>query len=417
MTDVFLRSPPLAPLALVLCGCVGDGAAFDKAPSPTDSGAATHDSTPTDSTPTDSTPDSSPDSPSDSTPIDTGTSNPCGDPSVIPRFDLPASPALSPVASDADNGSDNVYAPDVVQVSASLCLMYYGGQGSDGHDRIFVATSTDCANWVPWPHRSNPAPVLDSGASNHVNDPSVVVTGGVWYLYYTDAASAEDDRIHLATSVDGFHFTKQGQVLGVGPSGAWDSGKVGRPSVIVRDGLFWMYYDGNDGTARHVGLATSTDGRTFTRHPSNPLVRNAGAVDVERIADTYVMVQESGSGTLAATSADGVTWCDQGLVMGLTGAGWDAYGQVTPFLWSRDGARVDALLFGGASDACWCRNRIGQALPAGDPYPADPDAGCGACVDGSDCTEACRDGGYGVDGLCASPGSADPAACCACVAG
>ena len=382
-------------------------------PGPDDTGSPTDsppDSSPLDSSPPDSTADSD-----SAPPPDTGTANVCGDPAVIPAFSSPAAPALSPVTADSDHGSDNIYAPDVVRVSDSLCLMYYGGQGSDGHDRIFVATSTDCATWAPWPDRSDPQPVIDRGSSNHVNDPSIVVVGGIWYLYYTDAATAEDDRVHLATSADGFVFNKQGPVLGVGGGGAWDSVKVGRPSVVFREDTYWLYYDGNDGVARHVGLARSADGRTFERHAANPLVLNAGAVDVERIADTWVMLQESGAGTLAATSADGITWCDRGLVLALSGGAWDAYGQVTPFVYSQDGSRFDALLYGGASDACWCRNRIGEAMPEGTPAAADPDAGCGGCVANSDCTEACRDGGYGVDGYCAVPGSVDPNACCACV--
>jgi hypothetical protein len=128
-------------------------------------------------------------------------------------------------------------------------------------------------------------------------------------------------------------------------------------------------------------------------------------------------VHESQSGSYAATSADGLSWCDQGLILATSGAAWDRYGHVTPAVYTRDGSRFDALYFGGASDSCWCRNRVGVALPSGDPTPPDPDAGCGGCVGGSDCTEACRDGGYGVDGFCAVPGSADPGACCACVSG
>lgn len=43
------------------------------------------------------------------------------------------------------------------------------------------------------------------------------------------------------------------------------------------------------------------------------------------------MLAESHVGTCAQTSADGLTWCDQGLVL------------------TSDGGRFDALFFGGAS--------------------------------------------------------------------
>jgi len=408
----------LQVLGLTLLGACGQDKPEDSgAPPPVDSPPVdTGTSDPTDTGQTDPT-DTSQTDPTDSTvPTDsTSPADPCGDPSVIPRFSAPAAPALTPVDGDPDHGSDNIYAPDVVRVSDTLCLMYYGGQGSNGHDQVFLATSTDCHTWVHWPDRDGPAPIVANGSANHVNDPSVVRFGGEWLLYYTVAQTGEDDRIHLATSTDGFTWSPQGRVLDVGPDGAWDDWKVGRPSAVVADGELRLYYDGNDGSNRHTGLATSADGRTFARHADNPLVLNAGAVDVDRVGDTWVLLHEGHSGTLALTSADGVAWCDQGQIFGLTGGDWDAYGQVTPFLYSRDGSSFDALLFGGASDACWCRNRIGLALPEGVPAPADPDAGCGGCVADSDCTQACRDGGYGVDGWCAAPGSTDPGACCACV--
>jgi predicted GH43/DUF377 family glycosyl hydrolase len=392
-------------------GSAGDSAA-DSTPPGSSEDSSPEDPPPGDSAPGDSVPaDSAPPSDTDA-PVD-----PCGDASVLPSFAAPAAPALEPVSGSSYHGSDNIYAPDVVRVSDALCLMYYGAQGGDGHDRIYLATSTDCHHWVHWPDRDAPAPILEDSSANHVNDPSVVVVEGEWWMYYTVAATGEDDRVHLATSSDGFSWTARGMVIDVGADGEWDDFKVGRPAVVHRDGQFWVYYDGNDGSARHVGLATSKDGVSFTRHASNPLVLNSGAVDVERIADTWVLLEEGGDGTYAHTSADGLAWCDQGRIFGLTGGSWDAYGQVTPFVFTSDGASFDALLFGGASDACWCRNRIGLALPEGAAAPADPDEGCGACVADSDCTQACRDGGYGVDGFCANPGSADPAACCACVDG
>lgn len=63
-----------------------------------------------------------------------------------------------------------------------------------------VATSRDGAAWRKWPSDAAPRPVLDRGASNHVNDPSVVRAGGRWSMFYTDAPTAENDRIWLAQS-------------------------------------------------------------------------------------------------------------------------------------------------------------------------------------------------------------------------
>jgi hypothetical protein len=182
--------------------------------------------------------------------------------------------------------------------------------------------------------------------------------------------------------------------------------------VIYENGLFWLYYDGNNRLNRHVGLATSVDGIHFQKNP-NPLILDAGAVDVEKIGETFVAVFEGLEGTYAQTSADGLQWCERRLIFGLTGQGWDAFGQVTPFIFKDQGMFM-GLYFGGASDSCWCRNRIGLAVRAEFMVGSDPDVGCGGCVANSDCTQACRDGGYGVEGSCAAPGSNRGDACCAC---
>ena len=320
---------------------------------------------------------------------------------------------LTPRPGIPAHGLDNIYAPDVIRLRDDLCLMWYGGQGGDGHDQIFLATSTNCHHWRHYPDDAAPVAVLNSGGANHVNDPSVVRVGGIFYMYYTEAATGIDDRIHLATSADGVTWRREGRVLDVGPSGGWDDFKVGRPAVLHRDGTFLLWYDGNDGTHRHVGLATSADGRAFVRHPDNPLFLNAGAVDVELIGETFVMLREAHDGTYAATSADGITWCDAGSLVGLSGRPFDTFGQVTPFVasWTGD---FDALLYGGASDDCWCHNRVAQLYPAGVAAPPDPNAGCGGCTS-RNCTEDCRAAGFGIEGLCAHPGSTEPGRCCACV--
>ncbi len=255
--------------------------------------------------------------------------------------------------------------------------------------------------------------MLDRGASNHVNDPSAVRVGARWRMYYTDAATGEDDRVWLAEgdAVTGFH--RVAMVLDVGAAGSWEAEKVGRPSVLYEGGVDRMWYDGQAGGRRHVGYATSTDGVHFVRHPSNPVFRDAGAVDVKRVGGVYVMLREATDGTWWATSDDGVCWNDRGRLFATSGAAYDRFGQVTPAL-QLDGATPIAVWFGGASAATWDHNRIAAAFPEGAAGPASG-GGCTACVSpGQSCADACLGAGRAPTGACGAPGSTDPGRCCAC---
>lgn len=323
-----------------------------------------------------------------------------------------ANPVMVPTAGSAMHGSDNIYAPEIHPLSGGL-VMWYGAQGGAGHDRIFVATSRDGAQWRKWPSDQTPQPVLDLGTSNHVNDPSVVWTAGGWNMYYTDAAVGIDDTIWLAQGTSLTAFAKVAQVLGPGSAGSWESLKVGRPAVLLEGGEYRMWYDGQDGSARHVGYATSSDGKVFIRHPDNPVFLNAGAVDVKRVGGVYVMVHEGQNGTNWASSKDGIhCWKDRGQLFGKSGSAYDAFGQVTPFLQVTAG-QIEAVWFGGASVSTWNRNRIAAAFPAGIAGP--PGAGCTACVTaGLSCSAACQEAGADSLGTCGAPGSTNPGACCAC---
>jgi hypothetical protein len=78
-------------------------------------------------------------------------------------------------------------------------------------------------------------------------------------------------------------WTEQGVVLTDGPSGAWDEKNfVNRPiGFEKKDGMYYLYYNaGSEGCwnqhadTRHqsVGLATSTDGKNFTKFAGNPIL-------------------------------------------------------------------------------------------------------------------------------------------------
>ena len=255
--------------------------------------------------------------------------------------------------------------------------------------------------------------MVDHGSSNHVNDPTVVRVGQTFYMYYTEAPVAEQDEIHLATSEDGISWQKRGIVVDVGAGSSWEPDRVGRPSVIYEDGEFRMWYDGQIfGVARHVGYATSPDGFNWTKHPDNPVVLNEGAIDVARVGTGYVMLAEGHNGIRYYTSSDRISWQNHGLMIELSGASYDSFGQVTPHL-VMDRNEVKALFYGGATASCWCTNRIAVAFAQEIVAPVDTQA-CQGCLQGfSSCTEACAAAGFG-EGVCAEPNSSNPDRCCAC---
>ena len=269
----------------------------------------------------------------------------------------------------APHGKGNIYAPDV-HFHAGRYLMWFGGQGRDGHDRIQLAESTDGERW------QSRGVVLEDPTANHVNDPSVVRHGDTWYMYYTRAASDVLDEIALATSRDGVHWQPRGIVLRPSHAPNWDSLLVGRPSVLVDRGKFRMWYDGrrdlplgapakdapkSAASSRSVGYAESDDGIHWRRPQREPVfTADAGGIHVARTPSGFAMVYESHAGTQLATSPNGLTWRSQGTLAPISGTTTDRFGHVTPCLFLDPANHRYALFVGAARSASWDQNTIAK---------------------------------------------------------
>ena len=247
---------------------------------------------------------------------------------------------------------DNVYAPCVL-FEKNMYRMWYGGQAKDGHDRIHYAVSSDGVDWF------KSGVVLDNGDSLHVNDPSVVLIGGVYYMYYSRAHKKDTEcSVCLATSVNGAVWREITEVLGVSKD-SWDSLSVARPSVLHEDGMFKLWYDGcSDIYARHVGYAVSEDGFNFKKH-KDYVLDSAGAVNVQHVGDKYILLFESREGVWAAIGDNEHCFKDTHLLIKRSGSAHDFFGHVTPFLF-HDEDKI-AIYLGMASSKRWCNNRIGLA--------------------------------------------------------
>jgi predicted GH43/DUF377 family glycosyl hydrolase len=184
-------------------------------------------------------------------------------------------PVMSPsVAWEGAGGTNHEDSPTSVLKEDGLYKLWY--HGISGTTRqIGYAESPDGLNWTKYSGN----PVLAPGPAgawdaDTVCEPRVIHTGNQYVMFYTHCEGSHG--IGLATSNDGKTWTKYAgnPVLTVGPSGAWDSLQVSWGEVYYDGQRFFMWYPGHDNSANgfSLGVATSTDGKNWTRSPNNPVM-------------------------------------------------------------------------------------------------------------------------------------------------
>lgn len=128
----------------------------------------------------------------------------------------------------------------------------------------------------PW--TIDPEPILTAGAEGDwdaggLSWPSVVRGDEGWAMYY---AAAERPRtptqaIGLATSTDGITWTKHPEPV-LEPGATWDAAGIDRPRVQRTDAGWLMIYAGAGQSLSDRGLAWSDDGVSWTPDPANPVL-------------------------------------------------------------------------------------------------------------------------------------------------
>jgi hypothetical protein len=99
--------------------------------------------------------------------------------------------------------------------------------------------------------------------------------GNIWYLVYE--GGGEDvgwpGDIGLATSTDGRHFAKHpnNPILRHSPTG-WERANIGTPSLYKERGIWYLFYHGYDGNVCQIGVASGTSLTNLTKSASNPIL-------------------------------------------------------------------------------------------------------------------------------------------------
>ncbi len=215
--------------------------------------------------------------------------------SNAPVLDILRSPAGLPARlqkSPLRNWND----PSVMKEGDHYTMWASLGMRGGGKDvSIYKLTST---NGTDWTLANGGEPVLEPGRgwdSYGVETPAVIKAGGTYHMYYTAYADPPSPVYYTmghATSPDGDHWTRQGELTSltsvVGKKhrdgNPWGWLARAEPAPVYVDGTFYLYFTDvhcrrddckpSDGVMaqRGISLAKSSDGQNFTQVGSEPVL-------------------------------------------------------------------------------------------------------------------------------------------------
>jgi len=234
--------------------------------------------------------------------------------------------------------------------------MWYRGSNQTFYG-LGYATSTDGLSWDVGDNSYDKNLLAGIG-------PSVFKHGSTYYLYWSTSTA-----VQLSTSANGIDWSGNTAVLTKGDPGTWDDTTIGNNYVWVEGSQWYMMYDawgtywGQPGTW-DTGLATSTNGITWTKHPSNPVVTKTWATHdgtfggpfVTKYGNEYVMLFQYADGGCIPTdiamkhSTDLIHWYNATFYCQLPHSGWmlESMQTADPFYISQGGQN---LLYYCSSDA------------------------------------------------------------------
>ncbi len=127
-------------------------------------------------------------------------------------------------------------------------------------------------------------------------DPAVAWFQGQYWLYYSKPPFGDDREgdgwaIGIATSQNLDEWTVVGELL---PAAACEKNGLCAPGAIVLDGKIHLFYQtyGN-GRQDAICHASSSDGLTFQRNPSNPIFSASGDWNCGRAIDADIIIHDA----------------------------------------------------------------------------------------------------------------------------
>lgn len=209
----------------------------------------------------------------------------------------------------------HISSPTILYSNNSYRMWYQGYNGNKWS--IGLAESTDGKSW----YKTLTTPVLvpfneETLVETDIVEPTVIKNDiyRIWFNSFNK--NSNDYKIRYATSIDGISWQKFTNPVVIGEK-EWENKGVANPSVIFKDGKYYMWYIGwGYNSPWQVGLAESADGISWSKYSNNPLVLpslgHVSAPDVTYANGKYHMFYHTGQNIPTeiyyVTSTNGINW-------------------------------------------------------------------------------------------------------------
>jgi len=243
-------------------------------------------------------------------------------PAAPVRFEWAATAApLIPQGPAGAWDSHDALNPSVVLAGGTFYNFYSGFDGKTWQTGL--ATSTDGVTWRKEGKVLSPNPATWEGEYIAANGSALHV--GQEFFYWYHAGPRETPRIGLARSSDGRTWQKHpAPVLETGPRGSWDERGVADPYVIQIKGTFYLYYLGQDrARQQRIGVARSQDGISWEKLRVNPVLElgETGEFDEDALGEPAVWMSH-GAYWMLYTGRDRTGIRRLGLAQSSDGVAW-----------------------------------------------------------------------------------------------
>lgn len=144
-----------------------------------------------------------------------------------------------------------------VMKEGDLWHMWYGSNlewGDKQEDMAHLLKYASSKNGIDWDPSGEISVEFNNDNEYAMSKPCVIKTGSIYRMWYS--YRGESYRIGYAESTDGIHFTRKDNEVGIDVSiTGWDSETIEYPNIIIHNGEYYMFYNGNRYGMTGFGIA------------------------------------------------------------------------------------------------------------------------------------------------------------------